>query len=79
MHDRRQEISARLQRVLEERVRPAVHTSVVPLEVAVWHVPTAPDGLVGDPVPFAVARDASYAPVGSATVGGRPGARRGSA
>src|SRR4051812_23811090 len=60
MHDRRQEIADRLQRVLEERVRPAVHTTVARLEVGVWHVPTASDGLVGDPVPFAVARAASY-------------------
>ncbi len=60
MHDRRQEIAARLQRVLEERIRPAVHTPLVPLDVAVWHVPTAADGLVGDPVAFAVARDATY-------------------
>ncbi len=60
MHDRRQEIAARLQRVLEERIRPAVHTPVLPLDVAVWHVPTAADGLVGDPVAFAVARDATY-------------------
>ena len=60
MHDRRQEISARLQRVLEERIRPAVHTTLAPLDVSVWHVPPAADGLVGDPVSFAVARDATY-------------------
>jgi alpha-mannosidase len=62
VHDRRQEIAARLQRVLEERVRPAVHTPLAPLDVAVWHVPPTADGRVGDPVPFAVARDATYVP-----------------
>ena len=62
MHDRRSQIAARLQRVLEERIRPAVHTTLTPLDVAVWQVPTAADGSVGDPVPFAVACGASYVP-----------------
>src|SRR6478672_9478994 len=61
MHDRRREIEGRLRRVLAERLRPAVHTTLAPLSVVAWHVP--PDGAgVGEPVPFPVARDAVYAP-----------------
>ena len=62
MHDRRREIEGRLARALDERLRPAVHTTVAPLTVEVWHVPRAGDGHVGEPVPFAVARDAAYLP-----------------
>ena len=63
MHDRRREIEARLTRALEERLRPAVHTTIAPLTVEVWHVPPAGDGHVGEPVPFEVARDAAYEPL----------------
>jgi len=35
MHDRRREIGARLTRALEERLRPAVHTTIAPLTVEV--------------------------------------------
>jgi len=62
MHDRRREIEARLARVLEERLRPAIHTTLAPLAVQVWHVPTAHDGHVGEPVSFDVARAAAYEP-----------------
>jgi alpha-mannosidase len=62
MHDRRREIEGRLTRALDERLRPAVHTTVAALDVAVWHVPPADDGHVGEPVPFAVARNAAYEP-----------------
>ncbi|HET9841456.1 MAG TPA: alpha-mannosidase, partial [Nocardioides sp.] len=62
MHDRRREIEARLARALDQRLRPAVHTTIAPLAAEVWHVPPAEDGHVGEPVPFAVARDAAYAP-----------------
>ncbi len=60
MHDRRREIEARLTRALDERLRPAVHSIVAPLSVEVWHVPPADDLHVGEPVPFAVAREAAY-------------------
>ena len=62
MHDRRREIEGRLARALDERLRPAVHTTVAPLSVEVWHVPPAGDGRVAEPVPFAVARESAYVP-----------------
>jgi alpha-mannosidase len=62
MHDRRHEISARLERVLDDRLRPAVHTAVAPLDIGFWDVPPAEDGRVGEPVPFAVAVRAAYRP-----------------
>src|SRR4051812_39842687 len=62
MHDRQREIEGRLARVLEERIRPAVHTVLAPLAVEAWHVPAAADGGVGEPVPFAEAQHASYEP-----------------
>ncbi|MCT9091484.1 glycosyl hydrolase-related protein [Streptomyces sp. ASQP_92] len=39
MHDDRGLVEARLKRVLDERVRPAVYPESVPLEVAVWNAP----------------------------------------
>jgi alpha-mannosidase len=62
VHERRGEIEARLTRALEERLRPATHTTLAPLTAEVWHVPPADDGHAGEPVPFAVAREAAYAP-----------------
>ncbi|MFE3447665.1 alpha-mannosidase [Nonomuraea sp. NPDC059194] len=46
MHDDRDLVEARLKRVLDERIRPAVYPASVPLDVAVWHAP-------GEPVPVA--------------------------
>ncbi|MER6381251.1 glycoside hydrolase family 38 C-terminal domain-containing protein [Streptomyces sp. NPDC001250] len=46
MHDDRTLVEARLRRVLDERIRPAVYPESVPLRVAVWHAP-------GEPVPVA--------------------------
>ena len=58
MHDDRSLVEARLKRVLEERIRPAVYPESVPLEVAVWHAPDEPvpvaEGLAGTPEPIAV-------------------------
>lgn len=62
MHDRRKEIEDRLGRFLEERLRPALTRAIAPLSLEVWHVPPSADGTVGEPVPYAVARDAAYAP-----------------
>jgi alpha-mannosidase len=70
MHDRRREIEERLGRFMEERLRPALLRPLVPLDLEVWHVPTAEDGGPGEPVPFEVARAAAYAP---ARVGDRWG------
>ncbi|MEU0336465.1 glycoside hydrolase family 38 C-terminal domain-containing protein [Streptomyces sp. NPDC006193] len=58
MHDDRTLVEARLRRVLDERVRPAVYPESVPLRTAVWHAPGEPvpvaEGLAADPEPIAV-------------------------
>ncbi|WP_431893813.1 alpha-mannosidase [Nonomuraea sp. bgisy101] len=58
MHDDRELVEARLKRVLDERIRPAVYPESVPLEVAVWHAPGEPvpvaEGLSAVPEPIAV-------------------------
>ncbi|MGH3659283.1 MAG: alpha-mannosidase, partial [Micromonosporaceae bacterium] len=55
MHDDRSIVEDRLRRVLEERIRPAVHTSPVPLTVERWEAP-------GEPVPAAEGIGAPYGP-----------------
>ena len=47
MHDNRALIEKRLNRVLNQRLKPAVHRSVAPVRLSVWHV----DGGQGEPVP----------------------------
>ncbi|AKZ59637.1 putative alpha-mannosidase [Streptomyces ambofaciens ATCC 23877] len=58
MHDDRDLVEARLERVLDERIRPAVYPESVPLDVAVWHAPGEPvpvaEGLAADPEPIEV-------------------------
>ncbi|WP_406372618.1 glycosyl hydrolase-related protein [Streptomyces sp. NBC_01550] len=58
MHDDRTLVEARLKRVLDERIRPAVHPESVPLDVAVWTAPGEPvpiaEGLAAPTVPIAV-------------------------
>ncbi|MFD9000227.1 alpha-mannosidase [Streptomyces sp. NPDC059582] len=58
MHDDRSLVEARLRRVLDERVRPAVYPESVPLDVSVWHAPGEPvpvaEGLAGEPEPIRV-------------------------
>ncbi|CAL9621386.1 alpha-mannosidase [Streptomyces sp. enrichment culture] len=58
MHDDRTLVEARLRRVLDERIRPAVYPESVPLEVAVWHAPGEPvpvaEGLAAEPAPIEV-------------------------
>ncbi|MEV6833211.1 glycoside hydrolase family 38 C-terminal domain-containing protein [Streptomyces sp. NPDC051133] len=58
MHDDRTLVEARLRRVLDERVRPAVYPASVPLQVAVWHAPGEPvpvaEGLAAEPEPIEV-------------------------
>ncbi|GLW99101.1 glycoside hydrolase family 38 C-terminal domain-containing protein [Microtetraspora sp. NBRC 16547] len=58
MHDDRDLVEARLKRVLDERIRPAVYPASVPLDVAVWHAPGEPvpvaEGLSAVPGPIAV-------------------------
>ncbi|WP_016910076.1 alpha-mannosidase [Streptomyces xiaopingdaonensis] len=55
MHDDRTTVEARLARVLDERLRPAVHARACALEVARWEAP-------GEPVPVAEALEAAYEP-----------------
>ncbi|OIJ86663.1 alpha-mannosidase [Streptomyces monashensis] len=58
MHDDRTLVEARLRRVLDERIRPAVYPESVPLKVAVWHAPGEPvpveEGLAAEPGPVEV-------------------------
>ncbi|MFF2850967.1 alpha-mannosidase [Streptomyces sp. NPDC058001] len=58
MHDDRTLVEARLKRVLDERIRPAVYPESVPLDIAIWHAPGEPvpvaEGLAADPSPIAV-------------------------
>ncbi|MFI9155100.1 alpha-mannosidase [Streptomyces sp. NPDC053367] len=58
MHDDRTLVEARLRRVLDERIRPAVYPESVPLDVAVWHAPDEPvpvaEGLAAEPAPVEV-------------------------
>ncbi|MFE6287275.1 alpha-mannosidase [Streptomyces sp. NPDC057877] len=56
MHDDRSLVEARLRRVLDERVRPAVYPASVPLRVSVWDAP-------GEPVPVAEGLAASASPI----------------
>jgi alpha-mannosidase len=65
MHDDRVLTEQRLERVLRERIRPAVHGAAVPLEVGAWHVP-------GEPVPPAEGLAAEYQPFEVGTAWGRP-------
>ena len=52
MHDDRRLVEARLDRVMAERIRPAVYAVSVPLDLAAWPVP-------GEPVPVTDALAAS--------------------
>ncbi|TDD97555.1 alpha-mannosidase [Jiangella asiatica] len=47
MHDTRALVEKRLKRVLNQRLKPAVHRTVAPLTLSAWHV----DGGQGEPVP----------------------------
>ncbi|MEE1742535.1 glycoside hydrolase family 38 C-terminal domain-containing protein [Streptomyces sp. BE147] len=55
MHDDRTLTEERLDRVLRERIRPAIHPRTAPLDIEVWHAP-------GEPVPFTEAVNAPYKP-----------------
>ncbi|MEV6007701.1 glycoside hydrolase family 38 C-terminal domain-containing protein [Streptomyces sp. NPDC051976] len=65
MHDDRSLVESRLKRVLDERIRPAVHGASVPLTVEVWHAP-------GEPVPVAEGLAAPHTPVAVGTMWGAP-------
>ncbi|MFD7320418.1 alpha-mannosidase [Streptomyces sp. NPDC059875] len=65
MHDDRTLIESRLRRVLDERIRPAIHPESVPLEVGIW---TAPD----EPVPVAEGIAAPRTPIAAGDAWGAP-------
>ncbi|RJL30076.1 alpha-mannosidase [Bailinhaonella thermotolerans] len=65
MHDDRELIEARLKRVLDERIRPAVYPASVPLDVKVWHAP-------GEPVPVAEGLAAVPEPIRPGDMWGAP-------
>ena len=62
MHDKRSLIESRLARVLNDRLRPAIHRRIAGLDVAVWHAP-------GEPVPVAQALAAQLGAVAVGTLG----------
>ncbi|MEU5470129.1 alpha-mannosidase [Streptomyces lydicus] len=65
MHDDRALIEARLKRVLDERIRPALYPESVPLEVAAWVAP-------GGTVPVAEGLAAAHTPVAVGDAWGAP-------
>ncbi|MFG2574885.1 alpha-mannosidase [Streptomyces sp. NPDC048481] len=65
MHDERRRIEERVERVHHQRVKPAIYADAVPFEVEAWQAP-------GEPVPFAEAAAAAYAPFATDTPWGPP-------
>ncbi|MFJ5274878.1 alpha-mannosidase [Streptomyces sp. NPDC088358] len=65
MHDERRRIEERVQRVHDQRIKPAVHAASVPFEVEAWQAP-------GEPVPFDEAAAAPYEPFAMGTPWGPP-------
>ena len=64
VHDDSALVAARLERFVEERLRPGAHESLTALEICAWEVP-------GEPVPFAQARTQTYRPFEVGTPWGR--------
>ncbi|ROQ63686.1 alpha-mannosidase [Streptomyces sp. 840.1] len=65
MHDDRNLVEARLDRVLRERIRPAVHPVTTPLAVEIWST-------AGEPVPVAEGLRAPSRPITPGTAWGAP-------
>ncbi|MFD4566993.1 alpha-mannosidase [Streptomyces sp. NPDC058467] len=65
MHDDRKLVEARLERVLRERIRPAVHPATTPLAVEIWSTD-------GEPVSVAEGLAAPTSPVAAGTPWGAP-------
>ncbi|GAA2300589.1 alpha-mannosidase [Streptomyces violaceusniger] len=65
MHDERRRIEERVERVHDQRIKPAVYSATTPLTVEAWHAP-------GEPVPFAEAERAAYEPFAMGTPWGPP-------
>ncbi|WP_416977360.1 alpha-mannosidase [Streptomyces sp. T028] len=65
MHDERRRIEERVERVHNQRVKPAIYAATVPFEVEAWQAP-------GEPVPFEEAAGAAYEPFAMGTPWGPP-------
>lgn len=65
MHDDRTLVEGRLERALQQFVRPAQYAARTPLALSAWHVP-------GEPVPVADALDQAYEPFVTGTAWGKP-------
>ncbi|GEC03140.1 alpha-mannosidase [Streptomyces spinoverrucosus] len=65
MHDERRRIEERVERVHNQRIKPAIYAATVPLTVESWQAP-------GEPVPFAEAAAATYEPFAMNTPWGPP-------
>ncbi|MET7855880.1 glycoside hydrolase family 38 C-terminal domain-containing protein [Streptomyces sp. NPDC005318] len=65
MHDDRTLVEGRLERALQQFIRPAQYGARTPLTLSVWHAP-------GEPVPVAEALKATYEPFGTGTEWGSP-------
>ncbi|WP_149823728.1 alpha-mannosidase [Streptomyces tailanensis] len=65
MHDERRRIEERVERVHNQRIKPAIYAASVPFEVEAWQAP-------GEPVPFEEAAAASYTPFAMDTPWGPP-------
>ncbi|GGN87085.1 alpha-mannosidase [Streptomyces albiflavescens] len=65
MHDERRRIEERVERVHDQRIKPAIYAASVPFEVEAWQAP-------GEPVPFDEAAAASYEPFAMDTPWGPP-------
>ncbi|WP_329568126.1 alpha-mannosidase [Streptomyces sp. NBC_01361] len=65
MHDERRRIEERVERIHDQRIKPAVYTARIPLEVEFWQAP-------GEPVPFEEAATAPYEPFSMGTPWGPP-------
>ena len=65
MHDDRRLVEQRLDRVLTQRIRPAIHAERIPLDLTMWQVS-------GEPAAVSEALDADYEPFGVGQQWGRP-------
>ena len=65
MHDERRRIEERVERVHNQRIKPAIYAATVPFEVEAWQAP-------GEPVPFEEAAAAPYQPFAMDTPWGPP-------
>jgi alpha-mannosidase len=65
VHADRTQVEARIDRVLDQRVRPRQYSDTAPLTLAAWQLP-------GEPVPVEDALNASYQPFDVGTAWGRP-------